>query len=271
MTTTLTVSNCEKVGIAISQDAEQAKAKALEVAGKITAVKTADEATLAVAASSSCKKLVQQVEKSRKDVKGPVLEIGKRIDSIACQYAHNLQVEIDRIEGLMRDYEIERQRKQREEEEKRQAELRRVEEERRKAEEAAARAKAEQEEKERREAELAFKERTKKEDKELERIQRESAQAAAKAEEEERKAKIAELKQHQVASQKSSTPQRTDGTIVRDEWLFEVTDIKAFYAAKPDACKIEVQKSMVNALLRNGMRECPGLSIWCEKRVITRA
>lgn len=54
------------------------------------------------------------------------------------------------------------------------------------------------------------------------------------------------------------------GLAVTKQPRYEVTDIKALYAARPDLCKLEVSGSAVISAMRDGLVECPGLKLWWE-------
>jgi hypothetical protein len=251
----LTIANCEQVRIEINKEAQALKNSALDAINKICEIKTQKDAAIAVICLAPCKKLVKMVESGRKEIKAPVLELGKKIDGIAASYSAELTAEITRIEKLLTAYQIEQERIRREEEAKRQAELQRIENERMKAEEAAEAARQ-------READLAFKARTKREDAQM-------AAAAAKAEEEAARARAA-AEQAAKISMPVIAP-KMDGVSTREEWCFEVINADAFYYVHPEACEIEVRKSAVNALMKEGMHECQGLRIWKETRVIGRS
>jgi hypothetical protein len=54
------------------------------------------------------------------------------------------------------------------------------------------------------------------------------------------------------------------GVSIGKVWKFEVLDIKAFYAARPDLCNVEPRTAAINAVIRaeGGPRSIPGLKIW---------
>lgn len=77
--------------------------------------------------------LAKAVETSREEVKAPVIQLGRQIDSLAKQFTVGLPAEIDRISRLLTSYTVEQERIRREAEEKRQRELREAQERERKA------------------------------------------------------------------------------------------------------------------------------------------
>jgi hypothetical protein len=59
-------------------------------------------------------------------------------------------------------------------------------------------------------------------------------------------------------------PTKVAGIAPRAVWKFEVEDIKAVYAARPDLCSLSILPAQVNCRIREGLRECPGLRIYEE-------
>jgi hypothetical protein len=256
-----------EVGISIDASAFEQKALALDIASSVIQVKGETDQLLCVGALTQIKKLLKLVESSRQMVKAPVLDLGRKLDDKARQFAAELMAEADRLERLLSAFQAEQRRIAAEVEAKRQAELRRIEADRvaaereaqRKANEAAlaAQAKAAQEAAAARNA----KERLAAQERALQ------AQAEVVARQEAESARIGRLAQD--ASLKASqapiaVPLRADGMRVRELWRFEVLDARAVYNSHPELCGVEVSQSLVNNAMRNGLRECPGLRIWKE-------
>jgi hypothetical protein len=89
----------------ITQEAWQLKREALEVAGKIAWVKTPQQQTAAVAALQKLKVVRSGIEDSRKAVKAPVLELGRKIDEIARNYAEEIEKQYGRLSGMINHYQ----------------------------------------------------------------------------------------------------------------------------------------------------------------------
>jgi hypothetical protein len=60
------------------------------------------------------------------------------------------------------------------------------------------------------------------------------------------------------------------GTIVREEWNFEVTDLKAFAQAHPDLVEITVKRAAVLQKIRGGVRQLAHARIYEETKVGVR-
>lgn len=86
----------------------------LSQAAEITSVGDALDADLAAGVLRSISGATKDVENARKAVKAPVLDLGKRIDGVAKEFAGQLEVEQKRISRLLGDYEAAERRKQQE-------------------------------------------------------------------------------------------------------------------------------------------------------------
>ncbi len=120
MKTAIEVSKLNEVSIAITPHAELAKKEALESAAIILKVENDMQQQMAADARVSLKRVLKQVEASRKDVKAPVLEMGKAIDRLAANFSDELQAQDARIESLILPYELQKRKVAAEEEKKRQ-------------------------------------------------------------------------------------------------------------------------------------------------------
>jgi chromosome segregation ATPase len=274
---TLTLRNVGAVTIEIQADAQKVKADALAVAKPILTIASDNDQQLAVNALKSLQTLTKQVEKSRTDVKGPVLAIGRQIDEEARKFVADLEAESKRLNKLITDYVVERQREAERAERARQAELARIEEEKRKAAAAEAARVAELariEEEKRKAAEDAFLAETE-----------EETQAAAEAAVRAREAEALERQRLEAEQQRQAelareaaakeaaiikAPVKAAGQVVRKVAKFEVTDIAALYAARPHLVRIEPNTAAINGVLSSGVREIPGLRIWEEVQTQVR-
>ncbi len=117
--------------------AVEAKNKALENAALIGRVKDLDSKTLAVRAQSELKRIMLLIEKTRKELKEPILEAGRKLDNLCAAETMALDKEFGRVSNLVREFDdterrrvLEEERLQREElariEREKQAELKRI-------------------------------------------------------------------------------------------------------------------------------------------------
>lgn len=223
--------------LAIAPEAEQLKADLLTRASAITRVSGPDENEAARAEIKALAAMRNRVEKSRKAVKEPVLQVGRDIDAKAKDFVGAIEFEEKRISGLVGDYaaevERERQRALREMEAKRQAEekaRREKEEAERKAEEA------------RIAAEQAAWEAT-------DEAQASKAAEAARIAEEKNKlaAEVAE-KISDVVNVVGIIPAKAEG--VKFTLDYEVSDITRLYHSRPEFVKLEPKRAEILAWLK---------------------
>lgn len=116
----------------ITPDAHALKKQAIALAVPIVKVETDEELTFAVNALQALKAISKGMESTRKAVKAPVLELGKKIDSVAADFLRDSDREEMRITGLINHFQREQLRLKRESDEK--AERERIEAERLEAE-----------------------------------------------------------------------------------------------------------------------------------------
>jgi L-fucose isomerase-like protein len=217
-------------------------------------------------------RLLKETEDGRKLVKAPVLDLGKRIDSAAAEFAQTLEAQKTRLNGMLVAYETEQRRVAMEAERVRQAEIARQQKEAREAQEKIER-EAREAEQARLAAERAAREatdtesRAKAQEEARRAMEAQQQAAAAKAQQEE----AAKLQQAELLRAPTPVVTRAAGASVQTPWTFEVVDIKALYAACPDLVELSVSRSAVLALIRTGTREIPGLRIFQETKVNIRA
>jgi len=89
----------------ITPDAYALKKAALDLAAPIKTVETEEEQTLAVAVLQEFKSIRTGIEATRKSVKAPVLDLGKRIDSIAATFMEDTSREEQRLQGLINHFQ----------------------------------------------------------------------------------------------------------------------------------------------------------------------
>jgi hypothetical protein len=205
--------------------------KASAVPAEITGISDLDAAAGAL---TTIKALTKAVEESRKDVKGPLLDTGRKIDAVAKDFVDSLNAEASRLSTMVGAYQ---------------------EAQRRKAE----RVKAEEAQKQQEAIiEMQTKQAALQSEGKLD-------AAAADALRAEAADKIAES---QLAAMKAEGP-KADGVVTRTSWKFDVTDIDALHAARPDLCVITPNNAAIRAVIKNG-KSIPGLRIWQEAAAVVR-
>ncbi len=249
----LQIRNTESVSIQIVPAAFTMRQDVLDDSATIITVTTPVTQKAAVEAARAIASLLKAVETSRKEAKAPVLDLGQRIDATAKEFIKDVLAEEARLKRLLTDYEIEQRRLAMEAERKRQEEERKL----RAAEEARLAEIRRREEAARRDAMMA--------ETEAQRIAAERAQAAAVAE------RVAAAAARTVVAPVPIQPVKAAGTIVRDEWNFEVTDLAAFAAAHPELVEITVKRAAVLQKIRAGCRQLAHTRIFEETKVGVRA
>ena len=272
--------------ITITPEAEAQKATILSAARAVVAVTDADSCDIAQSRLRSLASVRNVVESSRKIVKAPVIDLGKKIDGIAADFVADVVAEESRLSGLVTEYAREQQRIKREAELAAEQERQRVERERHEAEMAAQR-EAARIERERQAAERAAHEaeiaRLKAEAAQSEEGQRAARVAQERALAAQREAEArAESARRQAEADAAAAREREEAARiaaaavitapapagVREEIDYEVEDILAFVAKFPQLCRIEVKRADVLAALkksfeRNGkLPEVAGLRVF---------
>ena len=277
--------------IQITPEAEKQKATILTAARAVVAVTDSDSCDIAQSRLRSLASVRTAVESSRKIVKAPVIDLGKRIDGIAADFVADVVAEEARLSGLVTEYAREQQRIKREAELAAEQERQRVEKERHEAEMAAQREAARIErdrqaaEKAAHEAEIA---RLKAEAAQSEEGQRSARVAQEKALAAQREAEArAEAARRQAEADAAAAREREEAAKiaaaaviaapapagVREEIDFEVEDILAFVAKFPQLCRIEPKRADVLAALkksfeRNGkLPDVAGLRVFQNLKV----
>jgi dTMP kinase len=277
--------------IAITPEAEKQKATIINAARAVVAVTDADSCDIAQSRLRSLASVRTAVESSRKQVKAPVIDLGKRIDGIAADFVAEVIAEEARLSGLVTEYAREQQRIKREAELAAEQERQRVERERHEAEMAAQR-EAARIERERQAAERAAHEaeiaRLKAEAAQSEDGQRAAREAQEKALAAQREAEArAEAARRQAEADAAAAREREGAARiaaaeavaapapagVREEIDFDVEDILAFVAKFPQLCRIEPKRADVLAALkksfeRNGkLPDVAGLRVFQNLKV----
>ena len=278
--------------IAITPAAEEQKRTIVEAARAVVAVTDLPTCDLAQSRLKSLATIRMSVESSRKLVKAPVIDLGKRIDGIAADFVAEVIAEESRLSGLVAEFAREQQRIQREREMEAERERQRVEREHHEAEMAAQR-EAARIERERQAAEKAAHEaeiaRLKAEAAQSEEGQKAAREAQEKAVAAQREAEArAEAARRQAesdaeaarrreaeaeATRQSALAVQTVPDGVKEEIDFEVVDILAFVAKFPQLCRIEPKRADVLAALKKSfdrhgkLPDVPGLRVFRNMKV----
>ncbi len=247
--------NVGSVEIIIAPDAIATRDDAVGNASLVGRVENRLQAAGAADALKALKAITKAVEASRTAIKAPVLDLGKRIDATAKQFVAEVEVEITRLTGLLTSYEVEQRRIAAEEERKRQEEERR-----RQAEEAARMAEIRRQQEAAARAELLANTERERAAAEAQRIAAESAAAIEQAAAAARQANLPAVVE----------PPKVAGTVVREDWTFEVTDLRAFAQAHPELVEITVRRADVLKMIRGGCRQLAHARIYTETKVGVR-
>lgn len=223
MKNALAIHNADGITITVKTEAHDLKRSLLANAQTIKIVEDDFTANIAAEIVTGIKRLRNEVESSRKEIKKPILEIGRRIDDVAKTFAAELEAEQKRIARRLIEYT------RAEEEARRKA----AEEARRKAQEAAEKARAEIE------AQKAQQSSDVVEEIESSAAIEEATKARVDAEEEARKI------------EKAKTLEGS-GVSFRTVVDFEVTDIKALVANHFDLVIVTPARGKIIAALKAG-------------------
>ena len=205
--------------IEIAPDAIERKAELLTTAATVTQVTNDEESSQASFHMRKLAGLRIEVEKCRKAVKQPVLDVGKRIDKAAKEFLADLDTQETRLKKMIGDHaaEVARRRAEREAEERKAAEAARL-----------AREEAE------RKAAAATESR-----------KMADVIAAKQAERELEAARAARMD----AADATHEARPVDN--VRFAWDFEVEDMGLLASVKPDFVEITARKSVIIAWIKS--------------------
>lgn len=89
----------------ITPDAYQLRKEAIDAARPIARVETPEQQVSAIAALRLLKEIRTGMETSRKAVKAPVLDLGRKIDAIAATFLDDCLKQEGRIQGLINHYQ----------------------------------------------------------------------------------------------------------------------------------------------------------------------
>ena len=226
----------------------QAKANALAEASMVGDVTNSMTQGFATEVLMKLNAMVKSIEKSRVDVKDGPLKLCKLIDATAKQASIELESAAKNISLKLSDYQ-------------------------RKLDEETARIRREEQ------AKLAEIERQKQA--EIARAAAAAAEAAKSKPPEVAQAEIAKATQAATQAAQQAAQQvlaaapvqrKVEGQVVRRSWKYELLDIQALHAARPELVTLTEKAAAINALIRgdNGERNIPGLRIFQDVEVGTR-
>lgn len=239
MSTALTLTGLQSAQIDVSAEARELRDKLLIEIRDITAVSDAFDADVAADVLKRATQLTRGIEADRTTVKAPVLALGKKIDALAKEITAELNDEIGRVSRVLGSYQL--------------AEKQKAEAAERLARDEARRIQAEAEQKAREAAKAA--------DSDTEALAAASQIMDAAAE------KIVETRKAIVST---VAPKAAD-TAVRVDVCFEVDDIVALYAARPELVNLEPNGAAIRAICKaNPKLQLPGLRHWTEAKTNIR-
>ena len=261
----------------------------LTLARKGTSITTQEQAQRCAAFLKRIADFTRTIEDTRKAVKAPVLEVGKRIDGVAVELTRDLEIELKRISCLLGAFAAEQKRKEEEarrkaweeqerlrlDAERREREAReeadkarRLAEEKARAEQAELFAASERARSEKgraaREAEL----KAAQEKAERDRVERESRER----DEAEKRRQDALAAQAKAAQAVVPSAPKLSGISTGSNICFEVTDIVALYESHPMFVLLSPNNAAIKAALKT-MPEgqgLPGVRHWREAKAVVR-
>lgn len=284
----IAITGVESPTVAITPTAAKNREVLLGLCVEIKSVESDRDAEKSGAVLVDLAGLIKEVEKARKAIKQPVLDLCRLIDSTAESYSSDLEKQSQRIRGLVAAYTSRIEEQRRAEERKRQEELARIERERLEH-ERRQREEIERIERERVEAENEARRKFEQEaraaktkadiDAALARQEEHSKQLAEQAAEASKKAAVeaeraamrAEQAKASVAQVDTAKPAQVSGVSVLSVWKFEVVNVDALHRSNPALVTLTPKSREINAAIASGARNIPGLIIWEEKGVKVRA
>ena len=239
MSTALTITGLQSTEIAIAPEARELRDKLIVEIREVISVSDAFDADVAADVLKRATQLSRGIESDRSTVKAPVLALGKKIDALAKEIVAELDGEIGRVSRVLGAYQL--------------AEKQKAEAAERLARDEALRIQAEAEQNARKAAQAAPDDT--------------AALAAASAIMDTAAAKIVETRKSIV----STVAPKAAGTAVREDVCFEVDDIVALYAARPELVNLEPNGTAIRAICKaNPKLQLPGLRHWTEAKTNIR-
>ena len=246
----LAITGIEQFGVTVTQEALAFREEALSMALDVFQVTTDFEQERAVTVAAVLKTLAKACEKSRTEVKAPVLNAGRLIDAATKGYIEPIETEVRRLESLaaafVRQKQAELERQRRAAEEAARAEALKAEQARRAEEEAARKV--------REAATLA------------ERLAA-KAEAEQHARASEQQAQVFAVAAARIAAPVASVA--VAGASVSQVWDFEILDLAKLAYWSPDLVEITPRRARILAALKEG-KNIPGIRAFQETKVAAR-
>lgn len=254
--------------ITISPDARQARDRLLTSAATVEAVASNEGALYASDILKDIKQMTRFVEVGRTEAKAPLLEYGRKVDALAKELTGELDAVAKTLSQKIGVWTIEQQRLARIEMQKADDEAKRL---------VAAKHAAERAIYEKEQAELAdlaaqAKDVTNAPDAIALALEQEQKLREHEFAQQERDAAM----QQQIVALKTTALDkvgpRPTGIATRNVLKYEVTDIRALYAAAPHCVKLEAVAGVLNGILKNlpAGGTLPGVRHWQEPVAIVR-
>jgi len=243
----------ETPSIHITEEGQKIKSTLIHAAIEVAQIVTAEQRDNALVAAGNIKAHISAVEKTRKEIKEPFLQMGRAIDAAAKEHSEDLESYLKRLNNLIGSFEDARRREQEAQERARRAEEARLAEEQRKAQQEADRLAEEA----RKKAEAAAAK-----GKELTPAQKVKAledQLQAEEEQEAREREMRRLEEERTVARQKAEEAKPTGGALREEIDVEVTDIHALYKAMPVCVKLTPDLAMIKAMIKSG-QTLPGVS-----------
>lgn len=246
MTNGIILSGVENALVRISDNLIEEQNKLCALADGITKISNAQDQENAVRIASDIKAFMNEVEAARKELKKPIIDIGKTLDETVKTFVTKTDISFSKVMQMLAVWQqaeqVRAQRIRDEEEAKRREALRLA---------------AEQE------AELNRKK---------EQAKTEMEKEALEIELEKKGQEFRETIIESHAAVAVAAPTKAKGMSVAKVYDFEVEDIHKVYQHNSALVKLEANTVVIKSLLRQGMKECPGLKIFeAETKVNVRA
>ncbi len=226
--------------LALTGSAEEQRKKLIEAAERVPAVTDADSQAAAFDVMKNIRAWMKSVESARVEVKAPILQASRLIDSLASEHIAPLEAAVKTLDRMLSAFH--------ETEQKRIAE-----EQKRVDEEIALRKQIEDDAKW--EAKQAAKELEKPDASEEDLARAVEAEAEAKLE--------AERTMAALRTPVVTTPTRQAGMVIRKVVKWEITDEKKLFAAMPHFFRIEPNRAVINGSVTKTTK-IDGLKVWEE-------
>jgi hypothetical protein len=261
--------------VVLNTEAIRLKDEALARSALIGLVNDAESNKEATGAMIDLKRVIAATEKTRKEVKEPILELGRKVDEAAKKFSAELVEEFNRLSRCSADFQTAELERVKAQEQARQLEAERIERERLEAQREIERQRlaSEAELKAKADAEIAAARGI---------AAKAEAEARAKAEREriarEAEARSAAENARRAVELEIATPPpqvKAAGQSVKPTWCWEITDLWTLARMHPGLVEITPRKREINEVVEmqanaGATPQVAGLRIWSEVKVSVR-